>query len=359
MDTRTGLTSGPDDASMPQMSDDAFRRVVEYAPSAMVLVDGRGMIVLVNQQAERLFGYPRSSLVGRSIDLLVPSAARAHHAAFRHSFLSSPSPRPMGAGRDLFACRADGSEFPVEIGLNPMDTGRGILVLASIVDITERRRAQQVLEQALQEKTVLLNEVHHRVKNNLQVITSLLNLQANNADDPRVRDILNESQNRVRAMALTHQLLYEGKDFSRVDLGDYINRLSQLLRGTYRSGSDRVELRLDRPASPVYLDLERAVPCGLLVNELVTNAFKHAFPEPRHGDITVAVSSCDGQVTLVVRDNGVGLPPDFDLATVKSLGLQLVPLLVDQLHGALQIEPDSGAHYRITFPSAPTSRGMS
>lgn len=357
MDARTDLTSEADGASMPQMSDDAFRRVVEYAPSAMVLVDGRGMIVLVNQQAERLFGYPRSSLVGRSIDLLVPSAARAHHAAFRHSFLSSPSPRPMGAGRDLFACRADGSEFPVEIGLNPMDTGRGILVLASIVDITERRRAQQVLEQALQEKTVLLNEVHHRVKNNLQVITSLLNLQANNADDPRVRDILNESQNRVRAMALTHQLLYERKDFSRVDLGEYIDRLSQLLRGTYRSGSSRVELRLDRPADPVYLDLERAIPCGLLVNELVTNAFKHAFPEPHQGDITIAVSSSDGQVALVVRDNGVGLPPDFDLATVKSLGLQLVPLLVDQLHGALRIEPDRGAHYRITFPSAPAPRG--
>lgn len=354
MDIRKDLTSDGTDAPMPQMSDDAFRRVVEYAPSAMVLVDGRGIIVLVNQQTEHLFGYPRSALIGQSVDLLVPSAARAHHAAFRHSFLSSPSPRPMGAGRDLFACRADGSEFPVEIGLNPMDTG---LVLASIVDITERRRAQQVLEQALKEKTVLLNEVHHRVKNNLQVISSLLNLQSSHAEDPRVREILSESQNRVRAMALTHQLLYERKDFSRMDLGDYLDRLSQLLRGAHRGSPGRTDLRFEHAATPVYLDLERAIPCGLLVNELVTNAFKHAFPPPHQGEITIALTADGDQVTLTVRDDGVGLPSDFDLSSVKSLGLQLVPLLVEQLQGSLQIEPDAGAHYRITFPAAPALRG--
>lgn len=357
MDIRAEGTAGHDAPPMPQMNDDAFRRVVEYAPSAMVLVDGRGMMVLVNEQTERLFGYPRSELIGRSVDMLVPSAARAHHADFRHSFLSSPSPRPMGGGRDLFACRADGSEFPVEIGLNPMDTGEGVMVLASIVDITERRRAQQVLEQALQEKTVLLNEVHHRVKNNLQVITSLLNLQANNVDDPRVRDILNESQNRVRAMALTHQLLYERKDFSRMDLGDYLDRLAQLLRGAYRSSASGVELQLERPERPVYLDLERAIPCGLVVNELVTNAFKHAFPGQRTGTITIALSSGSDRLTLAVRDDGVGLPEGFDFDNVKSLGLQLVPLLVDQLHGTLQMVRDGGAHYLITFPAMFNVRG--
>ncbi|WP_018412210.1 sensor histidine kinase [Methyloversatilis thermotolerans] len=346
----------PDPASergsplLPQMTDDAFRRVVEYAPSAMVLVDTRGAIVMVNEQAERLFGYPRSALIGHSVDLLVPQAARAHHAQFRDGFLSTPSPRPMGAGRDLHARRADGSEFPVEIGLNPMPTEGGTLVLASIVDITERKRAQQVLEQALLEKTVLLNEVHHRVKNNLQVITSLLNLQANNADDPRLRDILSESQNRVRAMSLTPQLLYERKDFSKMDLGDYLYRLPQLLRGSYRESASRIELRLERPDTPVYLDLERAIPCGLLVNELVTNAFKHAFPPPRHGEITIELArEEDGSVTLTVRDDGVGLPDDFSLESVKSLGLQLVPLLTDQLHARLDMPTGGGAHYRINF----------
>lgn len=359
MDARADTTPVREDAQMPPMSDDAFRRVVEYAPSAMVLVDDRGMIVLVNEQTERLFGYPRSALVGQSVDLLVPSAARAHHASFRRSFLDAPSPRPMGGGRDLFACRADGSEFPVEIGLNPMDTGDGVMVLASIVDITERRRAQQVLEQALLEKTVLLNEVHHRVKNNLQVISSLLNLQAGNASDPQVRDILNESQSRVRAMALTHQLLYERKDFSRMDLSDYLERLSQLLSSAYRGGSNHVDVKLWRPHEPVHLDLERAIPCGLLVNELVVNAFKHAFPDQRAGENGISLSRNGDSLILVVSDNGIGLPADFDLDRVKSLGLQLVPLLVDQLHGALSIESGSGAHFRVEFPAPPAPRGQS
>lgn len=354
MDARAHPDSASEHGSplLPQMTDDAFRRVVEYAPSAMVLVDMHGVIVLVNEQAERLFGYPRSALVGHSVDLLVPEAARGHHAQFRDGFLSTPSPRPMGAGRDLHARRADGSEFPVEIGLNPMTTEDGPLVLASIVDITERKRAQQVLEQALLEKTVLLNEVHHRVKNNLQVITSLLNLQANNADDPRLRDILNESQNRVRAMSLTHQLLYERKDFSKMDLGDYLYRLAQLLRGSYRDSGSRIELRLLRPERPVYLDLERAIPCGLLVNELVTNAFKHAFPPPHRGEIVIELArGDDDQVILTVRDDGVGLPPDFSLDNVKSLGLQLVPLLTDQLHARLDMPTGGGAHYRVSFSS--------
>lgn len=357
MDVRSTVTTEHGDAPPLPMSNEAFRRVVEYAPSAMVLVDAQGIIILVNQQTERLFGYPRTALIGQSVNLLVPSSARAHHANFRHSFLTSPQPRPMGAGRDLFACRADGSEFPVEIGLNPMDTGDGVMVLASIVNITERHRAQQVLEQALLEKTVLLNEVHHRVKNNLQVITSLLNLQASNATDPNVRDILNESQNRVRAMALTHQLLYERKDFSRMDLSDYLDRLSQLLRSAYRSSAKHVDVRLERPEEPVYLDLERAIPCGLLVNELVVNAFKHAFPGQRPGEITIALAHDADRVALIVRDDGMGLPADFALDSVKSLGLQLVPLLIDQLRGTLQIVSGGGAHFRIEFPAAPGTRG--
>ena len=343
--------------AVPPMRDDAFRRVVEYAPSAMVLIDHRGIIVLVNAQTELLFDYPRTELIGQPVDILVPERARDHHAAFRQGFLAAPQPRPMGIGRDLFGRRADGSEFPVEIGLNPMDTQEGVMVLASIVDITERRRAQQVLEQALLEKTVLLNEVHHRVKNNLQVISSLLNLQASNVDDPHVKDILNESQNRVRAMALTHQLLYERKDFSRMDLGDYLDRLAQLLLGAYRGGAGRIDLKLIRPDKPVYLDLERAIPCGLLVSELVTNAFKHGFPEQRRGEILIDLAADEaGEARLTVADDGIGLPEGFDLATVKSLGLQLVPLLVDQLHGTLELPVGSDTRFSIRFSMQPPAR---
>jgi len=339
--------------------EERFRRVVEYAPSAMVMIDSSGRIALVNAQTECLFGYPRSALIGQTVEMLVPPNLRGEHIAFRQGYFAVPQARPMGAGRDLFACRADGTTFPVEIGLNPIETEDGPMVLASVVDITERQRAQEKIENALQEKIVLLNEVHHRVKNNLQVISSLLSLQAQHVDDPLLRQALGESQRRVRAMALTHQLLYERKDYSRIDLGDYLERLSQLLLSSHRgSNPARITLHRKLPTEPMYLDFERAIPCGLIVNELVTNAFKHAFPDERPGEITIFLSTDRNDMLLSVADNGVGLPADFDLDQVRSLGLQLVPLLVDQLAGSFCHETltEAGTRFSLRFPGNPPKR---
>jgi len=338
-------------ANCPVRGEAQFRRVVEWAPSAMVMIDLDGIMVLVNAQTERMFDYSRQALIGQSVEILVPERFREHHQAYRASYFGDPQPRPMGIGRDLAGCRADGSEFPIEIGLNPIATEAGVMVLASIIDITERRRAQQHLENALLEKTVLLNEVHHRVKNNLQVITSLLNLQADYAADPRLKAILAESCGRVKAMALTHQLLYERKDFSRIDLGDYLDRLVQSIRSSYRGTGERIGLRLAQQGANVELDLERAIPCGLLVNELVTNAFKHAFKDERQGEIVIEISEdAESLICLSVSDDGVGLPSDPELAQLSSLGLQLIQLFVEQLHGALTIERESGTRFAIRFP---------
>ncbi len=339
-----------------QLSEDSFRRVVEWAPSAMVMINSDGVMVLVNAQTERMFNYSRDALIGQSVEILVPERFRHHHVQFRSGFFGNPQPRPMGIGRDLAGCRSDGSEFPIEIGLNPLETEAGGMVLASIIDITERLRAQQHLEEALREKTVLLNEVHHRVKNNLQVITSLLNLQADHATDPVSRAILTESCGRVKAMALTHQLLYEHKDFSRIDLGDYLHRLVQSIRASYRSTDGRITL-LIRPEGSIHLDLERAIPCGLLVNELVTNSFKHAFPGERRGEIVIELhEDSRSQIYLSVADNGIGLPPDVALTQGSSLGLQLVPLFVEQLHGSLLIERENGTRFSVTFPIRPAGK---
>lgn len=346
-------------ASIPLAGEASFRRVVEWAPTAMVMVDREGRIVLINAQAERVFGYPREELLGQLVEKLIPEQFSGHHPAYRTGFLADPHPRPMGSGRDLYARHQDGSEFPVEIGLNPIETEEGIMVLASIVNITERQRAQQKLERALQEKTVLLNEVHHRVKNNLQVVSSLLNLQATHTSDTRLRAILAESQNRVRAMALTHQLLYERKDYSRIDLGEYLERLAQLLLSSYREDSTHISLRRALPAAPLFLDLERAIPCGLVVTELVTNAFKHAFPAGRKGEVRIELQALDDELELVVADNGAGLPDAFDLANVTSLGLQLVPLLADQLGGRFTVEGGPGARFSLRFPSVPSMRRSS
>ncbi len=334
-----------------RLGEDSFRRVVEWSPTAIVMIDRNGVIVLVNIKTEQLFGYGRDELIGQSVEMLVPERYREKHRLFRLGYFESPRPRPMGAGRDLTGRRADSSEFPIEIGLNPIDTGEGEMVLASIVDITERRRAQQHLEDALREKTVLLNEVHHRVKNNLQIISSLLNLQAEHASDPRLRAILGESCGRVKAMSLTHQLLYERRDFAHLDLADYLQRLAQAIRVSYRPAHGRIGLRLELPAEGVSLDLERSIPCGLLVNELLTNAFKHAFPAEREGEIVIELcEDSDGMICFSISDDGVGLPSEEDLAKRSSLGLQLVPLFVEQLHGVLDIERGNGVRFTIRFP---------
>lgn len=340
-----------------QWGDGSFRQVVEWAPNAMVMVDAEGRIVMVNAEMERVFGYRRADLIGHAVERLIPEHFSSHHEALRNSFFGNPTPRPMGNGRDLFARRADGSEFPVEVGLNPIETEDGLMVLASIVDITERKRAQARIEKTLEEKTVLLKELHHRVKNNLQMISSLLNLQANSSNDKQLREVLNECQNRVKAMGLTHQLLYEYKDFSRVDLSEYLRRLSQLLLSTYRSRSKGVKLDLMLPAEHYYVGLEKAIPCGLAVNELITNAFKHAFSADRNGTITVALSSDNiNEVVLTIADDGVGLPPDFDIDNISSVGLRLVPLLATQLQGSLTVESAGGSHFVLRFPAGETRR---
>ncbi len=215
-------------------------------------------------------------------------------------------------------------------------------------EVSERRQAEERIAAALREKETLLKEIHHRVKNNLQVISSLLDLQAGQTQDAAVRAVLAESQGRVRVMALIHQLLYERNDFSRVDLGQYLERLTHIVLNAYPVEPHRIALKLD--AAEVYVDLERAMPCALLVNELVTNAFKHAFPGGRVGEIGLSLKAQgDREAVLTLRDNGVGLPVGLDINQATSLGLQLVPLFVDQMHGSLCVGPGPGACFEVRF----------
>jgi two-component sensor histidine kinase len=261
----------------------------------------------------------------------------------------------MAQRRKLFARRRDGSEFPVEIGPTPMSTPEGFRVLATINDVSVREEARRAVEQALSEKTALLNEVHHRVKNNLQVISSLLNMQARNAS-PELRAGLAESQGRVKAMALIHQLLYERNDFSRIELGPYLERLCALLRASHLDGRNEVSLQLEARDSNISLDLQRAVPCGLLVNELITNAIKHAVPDGRSGRVRIELAALnDGRGELVVADDGVGLPADLEPGNTRSLGFQLIPALVDQVEASLEIDRSAGTRYALRFPAAARS----
>jgi PAS domain S-box-containing protein len=332
-----------------------FRDVVAALPVGLLVSDPDGRIVLANPQAERLFGYGPGELLGTDIDALLPDAARAGHAALRTGYLDTPARRAMAPGRDLRGRHRDGTVIPLEIGLSPIRHDGVISVLATIVDLGTRQTEQRQLEAMLREKTVLLDEVHHRVKNNLQVITSLLSLQARGAP-PEARAALAACRNRVHAMALTHQLLHEHADVARLHVGEYLTRLGRLLADGQRSSAPAVHLRVEGAEVPLHLELPRAMPCGLLVNELVTNAYDHAFPDGRAGTISIAIAIDGDTASIRVEDDGVGLPPGLDTEALTSLGLQLVPLLVEQLGGTLSRGGPPGTRFEVRFPLVAEAR---
>lgn len=217
-------------------------------------------------------------------------------------------------------------------------------------DITERKQAEEQIKAALAEKDVMLKEIHHRVNNNLQIISSLVSLQTYNLTDDRIRDELNDVRDRVRSMALVHEKLYQASNLAQVNFADYA---ASLLHSLWRSYSTlAAKARLNLALAPVEVSIEAAVPCGLILNELASNALKHAFPNNSDGEVLVSLeldpATCE--VSLRVRDNGVGLPAGLGWSQARSLGLRLVKLLAGQLHGTVETGTGPGSEFLVTFP---------
>jgi two-component sensor histidine kinase/CheY-like chemotaxis protein len=214
------------------------------------------------------------------------------------------------------------------------------------------RKAETLLRASLREKEILLKEVHHRVKNNLQVIASLLRLQASTIADSALHELFRESQNRVHAMALIHEQLYQAPDLARVDFAAYLRGLATSVLRSYIAVSAQVGLAFD--ADTVALDIDTAIPLGLILTELVSNSVKYAFRDDQPGTITIGLSADAATLVLTVRDDGVGLPESFDLQTVGSLGLQLVGDLTQQLGGTATIDRRGGTAFQIHIPRIST-----
>ena len=342
------IESTPDVVAL-RRAEARFRGLLESAPDGIVVVDGAGTIVIVNSQTERMFGYSREELIGNRIELLVPTGSRAQHSRDRAAYSADPRTRPMGAGRALTGRNKSGSEFPVEISLSPLLADEEPLVMSIVRDITDRRRAEELIQASLREKEALLREIHHRVKNNLQITSSLLRLQAGAIENPEARQVFAETQQRIRSMALVHEKLYGSTNLSQIDFADYIRTLGDLLFQSFAADPSRI--RLTVVGGEVLLSIDTAVPCGLIVNELLLNALKHAFPDGGRGEIVVELAdSGDGWCRMAVRDDGVGLPDDTAREGAGTLGLQLVRGLVAQLDGQLMVEYGrGGAGFSVNF----------
>lgn len=323
-----------------------FESAFDASPVGMLVVDRSGSIVAVNQQLEALFGYARTELVGSKIERLVDGIPTGH-VKLRDAYMEQPRSREMTRGRDLFGLHKDGRQVPVEIGLSPMKTGSGdLVVLASVIDLTERRRAQKALEASLAEKETLLRELHHRSKNNLQLIASMLDLAAGQ----RSGDPLTSSRERIHSMALIHERLSQSGRYAEISLHEYLTALAGLVAHTWNEGA-QVECRIE--GDPVRLSIDQAIPAGLMLNELLSNAYKHAFPDGRNGQIVVHTAHEGTEVVLSVKDDGVGMPQHID--TTEHIGLELVRTLARQLRGKVSFMSQGGTDVTLRFPAGPTS----
>ncbi|MCG6954415.1 MAG: PAS domain S-box protein [Gemmatimonadetes bacterium] len=330
-------------------SEERYRSTFDGAPVGVAQVapeDGR--FRRVNRYLCEMLHFEESELLGlRYGDVDVQEDEDGDLAAIVGSLQGE---RPSYAVERQWR-RKDGSTVWVTVNASPVQDGsaHGYLVLV-VKDISQRKRAEEVLKRSLREKEVLLREIHHRVKNNMQVVSSLLNLQARGIGDPKSREVFEESQSRVRAMALIHEVLYSSGDLSRIDLPRYLRALAVSLGEMYGGDSDRIRVKVD--VEDIGLGLDETVPCGLVIHELLANSYKYAFPNGRGGEIDIeGTQDPDGRVRLVVRDDGVGMPPEVDLATAGTMGLQLVKGLIEnQLGGDVEVERDGGTCFRFSFP---------
>jgi two-component sensor histidine kinase len=221
-------------------------------------------------------------------------------------------------------------------------------VVVTLTDVTALRREEEHIQASLREKEALLREIHHRVKNNMQIISSLMGLQAESVDDPAMHGFFRSVSDRVRSMALVHERLYQSEGFAQIEFHEYARTLLGTLWSTHAPPEKHILLVQD--LGPVSLSVETAVPLGLILNELASNALKHAFAGRSEGKVTVALhADAEGAVCLGVRDNGVGFPPGFDWRQSRSLGLRLVQMLTAQLNGTVEVEGDDGTEVVIAF----------
>lgn len=475
-------------------SEKRFEAVVDASPTGLLAVDHSGCIVFANIPLEEMFGYPKHALLNKPVEQLIPERYRAPHPGHRSAFFTSPQARPMGAGRELWGLHKDGSEFPVEVGLRPLEMDGGLFVLASVINIstrkrtedqlrelnatlerrvaertealreqeerfrsafdeapigvalvaldgsflrvnralceltgysesellatslpsisdpsdldaepshveslmtgrvrsyhlerrhlhktghvihtilsvslvrdgkgaplyfikqvqniTDRKRAEQTTQASLREKEVLLKEIHHRVKNNLQIVSTLLDLQSEQTSDPQALQMFHASQGRVRSMALIHERLYRSHDLARVNFTEYVRQLTDELYRTYKLSDDEIVLDIDVDVPPMPIDI--AIPCGLLINELISNALKHAFVDAAEGHLRVVLHrNTDNTNVLIIADTGAGWPAGLDFRSTRSFGMQLVITLVEQLNGRIELETSRGTEFTVTFP---------
>jgi PAS domain S-box-containing protein len=326
-----------------------YRALVEQIPAVtfMASLEGGLSIVYVSPQIETLLGFSQEEWMSDPV-LWFRQLHPDDRALWNEEFARGcATGGPFRAQCRFLTKTGEVVWVHGEARLIPDESGRPLLLQGVAFDITETKKAEEIVKSSLREKELLLKEIHHRVKNNLQITSSLLRLQAANIPDDAVRQLLRESQDRIRSMALVHEMLYRSQDLARVDFPQYVHELvPQLFRSYNPGGRIRYRVEIDE----IVFGVDLAVPCGLIINELVANALKHAFPGDRRGEICVRMRLEPDRYRLSVEDDGIGFPAGLDLSQTGTLGLQLVRTLAEQVGGRLEEKTGQGTTFVIDVP---------
>ncbi|MDF1666572.1 MAG: PAS domain S-box protein, partial [Planctomycetota bacterium] len=337
----TDITKEREIRAALEESKDRYAALVELAPDAFVIVNLAGIVLIVNSKSEELFGYKRAEILGQDVSSLFPREEVKKSKWLLHEG-SDLAPQEV-VGR-----HKDGSLLPLELTLGSIENIDERLLVGAFRDTRMRRKAEIAVAQ--------LQEIHHRVKNNLQIVLSLLRLQARQVKDPRLESLLSESGSRIQAMALIHEQLYQSETVDRIQFAEFLRSLKEKLVLAYARQAKNLKVVLDEGIEP-WLPIDRCVPAGLIVHELVLNSFLHAFPDDRPGEILIKLKIIDQAVIEIeVADDGIGFPADKDFRTSDSLGLQLVNDLIEQLKGEIHLEVDGGSRFIARFPMNPNGQ---
>jgi two-component system, sensor histidine kinase PdtaS len=330
------------------------QELFDLVPTAYLITDAHGTIHQANRAAGSLLQRPPTWLEGKPLRVLLAHEAQA-------AWWRQLAQLQAGQGVDGWEMQLQRKNQPpvvVACSVAPARDPKGEVVRLHWVldDLTAHKRLEAHLQAEVRAKEVLLTEVQHRMKNHLQLILSLLDLQAEMSSDAKVRAILEDSQQRIQTIGLLHEFLSPSRDLAQVNMADYLQRLSTQLAQSHTATSQRLTLTCELEA--VVLPVQTAVSCGLILNELLSNALKHAFPRGQHGEVTIMLREAPpGTAMLTVRDTGRGFPEGIDFRTTGSLGLQVVSLLAEQLGGQLDLTRGQGTQFTLTFPFTSVQKG--
>jgi two-component system response regulator len=325
-------------------AEDRFGKLIEAARDVIYTLSQEGLITGLNEAFETITGWKRNDWIGKSFEELV----HPDDFVFTKERFKGTLEGKIFDSYEVRFKRKDGEYLSGELLSTSLKYESGDQEVLGIVrDITERKKSEQIIRNSLREKDLLLKEIHHRVKNNLQIISSLLKMQSSYVDDDWLVEKFRETQNRVMSMSLIHQSFYQSTDLSEIDFDSYVKKLVDNLFNIYGVNQNLIEFEIDTGGNNIGIDT--AIPCGLLINEIVSNSLKYAFTEGIRGKISLKVTKKDEHFILKIKDNGKGFTEELE--TSKTLGLMLIRMLSEQIDGKTTLRSDNGTEYEVVIPS--------